>query len=156
MTQAPRSTKSLVTSKLPHATASWSGVTPSHKGPPGSLTLAPCSKSRATISARRAEKDERGSGCSFPETLTGLTIVTMVAGFMEGSPATVVPGVHWVTLICKETKAFIRLFDVTDSVCTFFFLHTIFMNTPNKSFIFEPIDVLIKLHDAGLLFFLRW
>lgn len=79
----------------------------------------------------------------------------MVAGFMEGSPATVVPGVHWVTLICKETKAFIRLFDVTDSVCTFFFLHTIFMNTPNKSFIFEPIDVLIKLHDAGLLFFFK-
>lgn len=35
----------------------------------------------------------------------------------------------------------------------FFFLHAIYMNTPNKSFIFEPIDVLIKLHDAGLLFF---
>lgn len=37
VTDAPRSTKSLATLKLPHERASCRGVTPSHEGPPGSI-----------------------------------------------------------------------------------------------------------------------
>lgn len=56
VTEAPRSTKICATSKLPQKRASWSGVTPSHRGPPASLMLAPWSNRTATISGRRGRK----------------------------------------------------------------------------------------------------
>ena len=56
VTEAPRSTKICATLKLPQERASWRGVTPSHKGPPASLMLAPWSNRTATISGRPCSK----------------------------------------------------------------------------------------------------
>lgn len=58
VTDAPRSIKSWATLKWPQESASWRGVTPSHKGPPASLMLEPWSSSTATTSGGWSDKSK--------------------------------------------------------------------------------------------------
>lgn len=102
VTDAPRSMSSLATSKWPQLRASCRGVMPSQPWPPGSSTAAPVVQQEADDVcgvgdvSRLPEPSQALPGAAVPR--PGLTQVPVVAGLVQGRPATVVPRVQWVAL----------------------------------------------------------